>query len=102
MRIMSKGGFTFIMTNKNNTTLYVGVTSDIQSRVKEHKEKMYSKSFTARYNLDQLVYFEFHELIENAIEREKQLKAGSRKKKIELIDSINQGWRDLFDDIKDW
>ena len=99
---MSKGGFTFIMTNKNNTTLYVGVTSDIQSRVKEHKEKMYSKSFTARYNLDQLVYFEFHELIETAIEREKQLKAGSRKKKIELIDSINQGWRDLFDDIKDW
>ena len=102
MRIMSKGGFTYIMTNKNNTTLYVGVTSDIQSRVKEHKEKMYSKSFTARYNLDQLVYFEFHELIETAIEREKQLKAGSRKKKIDLIKLMNPKWQDLWDNIKDW
>ena len=55
----AKGGFTYIMTNKNNTTLYVGVSSDIKDRVYQHKEKIYPKSFTARYNLNKLVYFEF-------------------------------------------
>ena len=97
-----KGGFAYIMTNKNNTTLYVGVTSDIKPRVIEHKEKIHPKSFTARYNLNKLVYFEYHDLIETAIEREKQLKAGSRKKKIDLINSANPEWRDLWDDIQDW
>lgn len=63
---------------------------------------MYPKSFTARYNLNKLVYFEFHDWIETAIKREKQLKAGSRKKKIDLINSINPDWRDLWNDIKDW
>ena len=97
-----KGGFTYIMTNKNHTTLYVGVSSEIKERVFQHKEKIYPNSFTARYNLTKLVYFVFHELIETAIERENQLKAGSRKKKIDLINSMNPDWRDLWDDIKDW
>ena len=90
------------MTNKNHTTLYVGVSSEIKERVFQHKEKIYPNSFTARYNLTKLVYFVFHELIETAIERENQLKAGSRKKKIDLINSMNPDWRDLWDDIKDW
>jgi putative endonuclease len=98
----AKGGFTYIMTNKNNTTLYIGVTSEIKPRVIQHKEKHYPQSFTARYNLNKLVYFEFHELIETAIEREKQLKAGSRKKKLDLINSSNPEWLDLWEDIKDW
>ena len=68
----AKGGFIYIMTNKNNTTLYVGLTSEIKPRVIQHKEKHYPQSFTARYNLNKLVYFEFHELIETAIEREKK------------------------------
>jgi putative endonuclease len=100
--MIAKGGFTYIMTNKNNTTLYVGVCSEIKTRVMEHKEKFYPKSFTARYNLNKLVYFEFHDLIDTAIEREKQLKAGNRKKKIDLINSINPDWRDLWDDLKEW
>jgi putative endonuclease len=98
----AKGGFTYIMTNKNNTTLYIGVTSEIKPRVIQHKEKHYPQSFTARYNLNKLVYFEFHELIETAIEREKQLKAGSRNKKLDLINSSNPEWLDLWEDIKDW
>jgi putative endonuclease len=98
----AKGGFAYIMTNMNHTTLYVGVTSEIKPRVIQHKEKHYPQSFTARYNLNKLVYFEFHELIETAIEREKQLKAGSRKKKLDLINSSNPEWLDLWEDIKDW
>ncbi len=94
-----KGGAVYIMTNKNNTTLYTGVTSDIVSRIMEHKQKKYPNSFTARYNLFKLVYFETFHSIEEAISREKQIKAGSRQKKIELIESINKDWDDLFDKI---
>ncbi|MEM6643514.1 MAG: GIY-YIG nuclease family protein [Bacteroidota bacterium] len=99
---MKKGGSIYIITNKNNTTLYVGVTSDLYSRMIQHKTKKYPKSFSARYNLDKLVYYEnFHSIVE-AIAREKQLKAGSRKKKVALIDSINADWNDLFPEIEDW
>ena len=91
-------GFVYILTNKNNTTLYVGVTSDMVYRIKQHKEKQYPKSFTARYNLDKLVYYEVFQMIGDAIGREKQLKAGSRAKKIALIESINPDWRDLYEE----
>ena len=97
--MFGKGGAVYIMTNENHTTLYVGVTSDLIARVTQHKEKSYKTSFTARYNLTKLVYYETFHSIEEAINREKQLKAGSRKKKEALINSINPEWNDLFPGI---
>ncbi|MEQ8629523.1 GIY-YIG nuclease family protein [Ekhidna sp.] len=99
---MEKGGCVYILTNKSNTTLYVGVTSDLHPRIIEHREKKYPRSFTARYNISKLVYYEAHPTIIEAIDREKQLKGGSGKKKEDLINSINPKWRDLFDDISRW
>ena len=96
-----KPGYVYIITNKNNTTLYVGVTSNLELRIKQHKSKFYSNSFSARYNIDKLVYHESFQMIGHAIAREKQLKAGNRKKKIELIESINPNWMDLFDTLLD-
>jgi len=96
-----KPGFVYIMTNKNNTTLYVGVTSNLKQRIIQHKEKHYPKSFTARYNLDKLVYYEAFQMIGDAIAREKQLKAGSRAKKIVLIETMNPKWLDLTKQITD-
>ena len=95
-----KPGFIYILTNKNNSTLYVGVSSKIVTRVKQHKEKYDPKSFTSRYNLDKLVYYEVFQMIGDAIGREKQLKAGSRAKKVALINSINPEWLDLYDKVK--
>ncbi|MHA7131840.1 GIY-YIG nuclease family protein [Algoriphagus namhaensis] len=97
---MEKGGCVYILTNKNKTTLYVGVTSGLIQRLYQHRTKENRRSFTSRYNVDLLVYFEEFHSIEEAIAREKQLKAGSRKKKIELIESINPTWRDLSDDLQ--
>lgn len=77
------------MTNKNNTTLYVSVTSNLPERILAHIEKRHEGSFSAIYNLDKLVYYEQFELITDAIGREKQLKAGSRAKKIALIKTLN-------------
>jgi putative endonuclease len=94
-----KPGYVYIITNKNNTTLYVGVTSNLQQRIQQHKEKYFAKSFTARYNLDKLVYYEAFHHIGDAIAREKQLKAGSRAKKIALIEKENKEWDDLFNVI---
>lgn len=96
-----KPGFIYIITNKNNTTLYIGVTSDLPVRIKEHKQKKYKTAFSARYNLDKLVYFECFQMIEDAIGREKQLKAGNRAKKEALINSINPEWKDLYEEIID-
>ena len=98
---MMKPGFIYILTNKNNTTLYVGVTSNLPERLLQHRQKKFKNSFTAQYNLDKLVYWEAFQEIGDAIGREKQLKAGSRKKKIDLIISINPEWNDLFESIKD-
>ena len=95
---MQKKGYVYILTNKNNTTLYIGVTSNLAKRIHEHKTKAVD-GFTKRYNLTKLVYYEVHEDIYNAISREKQLKGGSRKKKTELIESVNPEWKDLFDEI---
>jgi len=90
-----KPGYIYILTNKNNTTLYIGVTANLSLRIQQHKEKYNKKSFTARYNLDKLVYFEAFREIRDAIAREKQLKAGSRVKKIALIESNNPDWLDI-------
>ncbi|MGN6602440.1 MAG: GIY-YIG nuclease family protein [Ginsengibacter sp.] len=95
------GGFTYILTNNHNTVLYVGVTTALRARIREHKSKFYPKSFTARYNCDKIVWYEFHDTIMGAIEREKQLKGGSRKKKLELVNSVNPDWKDLWDEIQD-
>jgi putative endonuclease len=95
---MSKQYYVYIMTNSHNTVLYVGVTNDLIRRVYEHKEKL-AGGFTRKYNIVKLVYYEIFEDIENAILREKQIKAGSRRKKVQLIDSINREWRDLYDEL---
>lgn len=89
-------GFVYIMTNKNKTTLYIGVTSDLEKRVKEHTDHVFKKSFTARYNLEYCIYYESFMLIDEAINREKQIKGWSRKKKEELINKLNPTWESLF------
>lgn len=94
-----KPGFVYILTNKNKTTLYIGVTSNIIQRINQHRTKFYRNSFSSRYNLNNLVYYEAFQFIGDAIGREKQLKAGSRQKKIDLINSINPEWKDLYDEI---
>lgn len=86
------------MTNHKNSVLYTGVTSNLQKRVYEHKNKL-AEGFTTRYNLDRLVYFEVAETAESAIAREKQLKAGSRQDKIDLIESTNRDWYDLINEL---
>jgi len=88
----------YILTNKTNTTLYTGVTSQLKARIWQHKNKLV-EGFTKQYNLIKLVYFEACDDMEQAIAREKQIKAGSRAKKIKLIESINKSWRDLYDDL---
>ncbi len=87
--------YIYILTNKNNSVLYVGVTNDIVRRIWEHKSKSI-EGFTKKYNVDKLVYYEKFDDPNSAIAREKQLKAGSRKKKLDLIKSFNEGWKDLF------
>lgn len=79
--------------------MYVGVTSNLVQRITQHKEKHNKKSFSARYNLNKLVYYEVFQEIGDAIAREKQLKAGSRAKKIVLIDGVNPEWLDLFKEL---
>ncbi len=99
---MEKGGCVYILTNKNNSTLYVGVTSDLISRIQQHKEKSNPSSFSSRYNLHKLVYYELFHSIEEAIMREKQIKGGSRQKKIDLINVMNPSWSDLTNEIQNW
>lgn len=94
-----KSAFIYIMTNKNNSTLYVGFTTQLAGRIWEHKQKVDPKSFTAQYNLDKVVYYERLESPSAGIEREKQLKAGSRAKKEALINESNPDWVDLYDQI---
>lgn len=89
----------YIATNKSNTVLYTGVTNNLIRRMEEHRSKMNSKSFTARYNIDKLVWYEQYTDIVEAIAREKQIKAGSRKKKLQLIEKLNPEWSDLFEEL---
>jgi putative endonuclease len=94
---MERGGAVYIITNWQHTVLYIGVTSDLVSRILEHRQKKLPKSFSARYNLSKLVYYEAFFSIEEAINREKQIKKWRREKKEQLINKLNPGWNDLFD-----
>jgi len=83
------------LTNNNNSALYTGVTSNLKARIKQHKTKKHPDSFSAKYNINKLVYFEKFDNIGNAIKREKQIKGGNRNKKLLLINEMNPGWDDL-------
>jgi len=89
----------YILTNQNHQVLYTGVTSELKLRVEQHKSNANPKSFTARYNVDHLVYYEQFFDIAEAIIREKQIKAGSRQKKLDLINEFNPEWKDLYRDL---
>ena len=90
--------FIYILTNQKHTTLYTGVTNDLVRRVYEHKEGLV-EGFTKKYQCKYLVYYEAFEDAYSAIAREKQIKAGSRAKKLALIEALNPQWKDLYDDI---
>jgi putative endonuclease len=90
--------FVYVMTNQHNTVLYTGVTNDLVRRVFQHREKTLP-GFTSRYNVDKLVFFEETSDVLAGIAREKQIKGGSRRKKIALIEGLNPGWRDLYGDL---
>ncbi len=97
---MTKGNYyVYIMTNKYNTVLYTGVCNNLARRVREHKNKVNPRSFTARYNINKLVYYEYFTDINAAIAREKQIKSWVRAKKVALIESMNKNWKDL---TKEW
>lgn len=91
--------FIYILTNKKNGTLYTGVTNSLLRRSIEHKEKEKKNSFTAKYDLKFLVYYEIYQNIQEVISREKQLKGWNRAWKIKLIEKENPRWRDFFDDM---
>ena len=95
---MDKQYFVYILTNKHNTVLYTGVTNNLKRRVYEHREKLVS-GFTKKYNVYKLVFYEITNSVEVAIQREKQIKGGSRQKKIDLINGMNPGWMDLYEEL---
>ena len=93
--VQKKKYYVYILTNRYNTVLYTGVTNDLGRRIIEHRKKEGS-TFTARYNVEKLVFYEEFLYINDAISREKQIKAGSRQKKINLIEKSNKNWEDLL------
>ena len=95
---MNKQYYVYLMTNIKNTVLYTGITSNLKRRIYEHREKL-AEGFTKKYNINKLVYYEIHNDAYEAIKREKQIKSGSRQKKIELINNMNSNWVDLYNDI---
>jgi len=88
----------YILSNKSNSVLYVGISGNLKNRVWQHKQKLVD-GFTKKYNVTKLVYFESSTDVMSAIAREKQIKKWRREKKIKLIESMNPGWKDLFDDF---
>jgi putative endonuclease len=96
---MPKQGYVYIITNKNKTTLYIGVTTDLRRRIYEHKNHLSVEGFSDRYNLECLVYYEVHDTVANAIFREKQMKKWLRSQKIKVINEFNPEWKDLSDQI---
>jgi putative endonuclease len=96
---MDKGGWVYILTNRYHTVLYTGVTSDLRQRIYDHQNGTYAGSFTSRYKAGKLVYYNYYDSIEEAIDEEKRIKAGSRQKKLNLINGINPQWRDLTQDL---
>ncbi|WP_297298704.1 GIY-YIG nuclease family protein [uncultured Methylovirgula sp.] len=93
-----RGGWIYIMTNRPNGTLYIGVTSDLTRRTFEHREGLYA-GFTKRYSLKRLVFMERYEDIRDAIQRERTMKHWPRAWKVRLILDLNPDWRDLYDDL---
>ena len=91
--------YVYMMTNSHRNVLYTGVTSNLQKRVYEHKNHLDKGSFTARYNIEYLVYFESTSDVKAAIEREKQIKGWNRKRKNNLVESKNPEWKDLYEFI---
>jgi putative endonuclease len=96
--MFAKCGYVYLLTNKANTVFYTGVTSNLQKRVYEHKQNLV-QGFTFKYNVHKLVYYEVFDNIADAIDREKQIKGGSRKKKIGLINNSNPEFRDLYGEL---
>ena len=95
---MPDKGFVYIMTNKTNKVLYIGVTNNLVKRVYQHKNKLVT-GFTSKYNCNKLVYYEVFDSIEEAIKREKYLKGKKRQFKIDLISRFNPDWKDLYESI---
>ena len=96
---MQYGGVVYIMSSPDKTTLYTGVTANLYKRVWEHKNKYYPNSFTSKYNCVVLVYYQAFGRIEAAIAEEKRIKGGSRRQKIDLINSMNYEWKDLWEEL---
>lgn len=93
-----RNSYVYLMTNKRDTVIYTGVTSNLRKRIYEHREGL-ADGFTKKYNVKKLVYYEIADDIESAIAREKQIKAGSRNKKIALIISMNPAFKDLYSEL---
>ncbi len=96
---MHKGGYVYLVTNTHHNVIYVGMTSQLLSRIYQHKTHFYKRSFSDRYNIEHLVYYESFNCIEDAIAREKQVKKWRKEKKIALISSMNPEWKDLYDEM---
>jgi len=96
--MIDRRGYVYLMMNMSDTVIYAGVTSDLQKRVYEHKQKLID-GFTKKYNVQKLVYYEVFDGIENAILREKQIKGGSREKKLSLIRNVNPDLKDLYETL---
>ena len=93
---MERQYYVYVLTNKSNNVLYTGVTNSLSRRVFEHKQKL-TPGFTKKYNLIKLVYYEIFDNVYDAINREKQIKGGSREDKIRLINKVNKDWKDLYE-----
>lgn len=91
--------FVYIMTNAHHTVLYIGATIDLVRRTRQHREHYYRKSFTDRYNVEKLIWFEYCDDMKTAFLRERQLKGWTRIKKEKLINAMNPSWRDLYETI---
>ena len=91
--------YVYIMVNENNHVIYVGITNDLVRRVCEHKNHLDKGSFTDRYNVEKLVYFEITSDVNSAISREKQIKGWNRNRKNKLVEKINPNWDDIYDSI---
>ena len=91
--------YVYLLTNANKNLIYVGITNNLVRRVYEHKNHLDMGSYTARYNIDQLVYFETTKDVYSAISREKQIKGWNRKRKNKLVESMNPGWQDIYNTI---
>ena len=98
---MKDGGWVYIMTNHKMGTLYIGSTSNLFLRAEQHRQKIFENSFTAKYGLDKLVYYEPFESLESMVKRERQLKEWSRNWKIKLIVDMNPNWDDLYQEFLD-